>query len=131
MSQGKQLSPSLKHFTMDTTYASPIASPVAQSRRKMLLVGFASSAVTAALCLATLPGLNSAVSTNRFRAGSSTAPDSLATPQRYGTGRGMAPHPRSTGPVHFANAPSAAVDGTPPTDSVPGPRVRGTAFLPR
>lgn len=97
----------------------------------MLFVGFASSAVTAALCLATLPGLNSAVSTKRFRAVSSAAPDSLATPQRYGNGRGMVAHPRSKGPVHLANAPSAPVDGTPPTASVPGPRERGSAFLPR
>jgi hypothetical protein len=131
MSQGKELSPSLKHFTMDTTYDSPIVSPVAQSRRRMLIVGFASSAVTAALCLATLPGLNSAVSTKRFRAGSSTAPVSIASPQRYGTGRGMAAHPRSTGPVPLVgNAPSAAADGTPPAATVHGPRGRGAAFLP-
>jgi hypothetical protein len=104
---------------MATTYDSPMLASVGHSRRMMLLVGMASSAVTAAFCLAVLPGLDPGVSARRFGTGRPTGTVSLAAPARFGTGRGMASHP-----------PSAPADGTASAASIPGPRGRGAAFVP-
>ena len=129
MFKGKDVSLNQNRITMATIHEAPAFSAIGHSRRTILFVGMASSAVTAAVVLIALHSLNPGGSARRSGAGRSTAPVSLAAPARFGTGRGMAAHPRAVTPQPpEASGLSFPADGTPPAPAQPGPRGRGAAF---
>lgn len=106
------------HFIMAVTNVVPMAHSVGSSKGMMIAVGVASSAVTALLCLATLPVLNDAEPQRSAGVGRSTAPVSLLSADGSGQSAGITSHPRSSAPLQLAGSASSA--------SVPmGPRGRG------